>query len=159
MHITTTRFGTIEIEEARLVEIPAGLLGFEAYPQFGVLDHTPGSPFRWLQSTTEPSLAFVVIDPFEFFLDYDFAISDVDEEQLDLRSPEDVEVLALVTISPQDITANLVGPLVINRRNRQARQLVLSEPRYGTRHSLLSKPSPIEQHEALSKPEPVCQVA
>lgn len=153
MQLTTTRFGTIDCADERLLAVPDGLLGFEAFAEFGVLDHKPDSPFRWLQSTTEPSLAFVVINPFDFFLDYDFVISDADAEQLQLVSPEDVEVLALVTFANGDVTANLVGPLVVNRKTRLARQLVLSDPRYGTRHSILTRPTPVAQE------RPVCQVA
>jgi len=145
MQLNTTRFGTIEISDDRLLAVPDGLLGFEQHTQFGVLDHAPGSPFRWLQSVHEPALAFVVIDPFAFFLDYDVLISDADAAQLGLESPEDVEVMALVTFAPGDITANLVGPVVVNRKTRMARQLVLSDPRYGTRHTLVLHPTPTAQ--------------
>ena len=44
--------------------------------EYGLLDHAHVSPFRWLQSLGDPALAFVVVNPFDFFSDYDFEIGD-----------------------------------------------------------------------------------
>lgn len=135
--IETTRFGCIEINDDHLVYLNDGLIGFETQKEFGLIEHTPGSPFCWLQSMTDPALAFVVVNPFDFFDDYDFTINDNEVEELCVSSAKDVAVLTLVTINGDQVSTNLVGPILMNWRTRAAKQVVLSDSRYGTRHSLL----------------------
>lgn len=137
MTIETTRFGRVEVNPESLLTFPQGVLGFESIQQYCLLEHRPGSPFLWLQAATNPALAFVVINPFEFIVDYDLTISDADVNHLQLAGPEDVRVLTIVTISGNEITTNLVGPIVVNHRLRLGRQIVLSDSRYCTRHSLV----------------------
>jgi flagellar assembly factor FliW len=136
--VETTRFGQIVVDEMQLVHLPDGLLGFEDLCDYCLLPHAPDSAFHWLQSLTVPSIAFVVVNPFDFFPDYEFTIDDETTAVLHLHDVMDVAVLTLVTIRGAEVTTNLVGPLVINTRKRCARQLVLSDSRYATRHSLLA---------------------
>lgn len=136
MTIDTTRFGTIDVSDEAMLTFPEGILGFESVHTYCLLEHAPKSPFLWLQAITDPSLAFVVIDPFDFVLEYDIAICDADADFLQLSSPEDVRVMTIVTFNGQDVTTNLVGPLVVNARRRVARQVVLADSRYTTRHLL-----------------------
>ncbi|MCH7479723.1 MAG: flagellar assembly protein FliW, partial [SAR324 cluster bacterium] len=37
-----------------------------------------------------------------------------------------------------DVTVNLQGPIVVNKKNRLGVQLVLSDPKFNTRHSLFT---------------------
>jgi flagellar assembly factor FliW len=136
MIISTTRFGEITVEDDRLIRMPDGLLGFEDVTAFCLIDHAPSSPFRWLQALERPELAFVVVNPFDFYADYEFDIPDNDVIQLGIINPQDVDVWTVVTISGEQVTTNLVGPIVVNRQNRQGKQLVLTNSGYGTRHAL-----------------------
>ncbi len=139
MNVFTTRFGVIVVDDSAIIETPEGLYGFEEVRKFCLVGNRPSSPFKWLQSLDDSSLAFVVADPFLFFPDYEVFLSDEDTESLALRSPEQAVVLAIVTVpsKPWRVTANLVAPLVLNVETRQARQVVLTDPRYTTRHRLL----------------------
>lgn len=136
MIVSTTRFGEIEVPEEQILRIPDGLLGFESIRDYCLIPHCADSPFRWLQAVHEPALAFVVIHPFDYFAEYEFEIPDADLERLALECAEDVLVLAVVTINAEGVSANLVGPVVVNKKNRIARQVVLTDPRYKTRHAL-----------------------
>lgn len=147
MFVETTRFGTVEVQDDLLLTFPEGILGFESVQEYCLLEHIPGSPFLWLQAVTNPTLAFVVINPFAFELDYDLTISDADEVFLKLESPEDVRVLSIVTINGGEVSANLIGPIVVNDRLQRARQVVLSDSRYTTRHLLVCKPATVAQRE------------
>ena len=40
--------------------------------------------------------------------------------------------------NPQEVTANLKGPIAINTRTMEARQLILMDDRYTTKQSLLA---------------------
>lgn len=139
MTIDTTRFGAVEIEESRLVTIQDGLLGFEGVEAFCLIEHGPDSPFCWLQAVENPELAFVTINPFDFFPAYDLEITDADAERLALSSADDALVLTLVTLTDDAVTTNLLGPIIVNRHGRQARQVVLNNSPYSTRHALVSE--------------------
>ena len=47
-------------------------------------------------------------------------------------------MLVIVNKVNGELTANLLGPIVVGAHSRCAKQLVLSERRYGTRHRLLT---------------------
>jgi flagellar assembly factor FliW len=55
--------GRITISSNELFEFPQGLYGFDEPQSFALLK-TPRDGAFWLQSTTNPALAFLVIDPF-----------------------------------------------------------------------------------------------
>jgi flagellar assembly factor FliW len=77
------------------------------------------------------------VNPYEFFADYEVIIEDGVAEDMALERPEDAAVLSLVSIQEEgDLTANLVGPLVVNSRTGRGVQLVLDGECYSTRHSL-----------------------
>ncbi len=87
-------------------------------------------PFVGLSSLDEP-LAFIVVAPGLFFDDYVFEVPKEDVELLGLDNSDDARVVVLVSRTPGAApTANLMGPLVINRRSGAATQVVLSDGRY-----------------------------
>jgi flagellar assembly factor FliW len=137
MIIETSRFGQVEVNDENLLTFPGGILGFESILQYCLVRHAPESPFYWLQAIGNPALAFIVVNPFDFILDYNITISGVDTAHLRLASPEEVRVLSIVTIADGEITTDLVGPIVVNHRLRLARQIVLSDACYETRHALV----------------------
>lgn len=126
MKISTSRFGTIEIDPSEVVEFPEGLLGFDRFHRYVVLSTDDGSPFRWLQCLDDGDLAFVIIEPISFTLEYDLEIPDSDQEFLGLEKAEDVVLYAIVSIpdNPRDMTANLQGPLVVHAETRKGRQII-----------------------------------
>ncbi len=137
--IKTTRFGEMEIDNGRVIHFPEGMIGFPDHRNFVLLEHKPGSPFMWLQSTEDPDLAFVLINPYRMKSDY---LEDLphDERARVLgengRSPL---ILAVVTIPRGEAhraTANLLGPLVIDVEKRTGRQVILAGSAYQTRHPL-----------------------
>ena len=136
MQIETLRFGAIEIPEEAVLTFPQGLLGFGEAQRFCLLPYAPSHVLRWLQSVDDPTLAFLTVEPHQFFPSYEIVLSDADMRSLELDRPGDAAVLALLTISrdQEAVTADLAGPIVVNIRNRRGRQIVVDDPRYGTRH-------------------------
>jgi len=137
----TTRTGkVIEVEERQRVTFPQGLLGFETLKDY-VLYDAERPPFCWLQSLDNERIAFVLINPFLFRPDYELHIGNGDLAQVGIERPQDALVFAVVTIprgggSP---TANLQGPLLINRETRQGFQAVLADGRWETRHDIMAE--------------------
>lgn len=138
MEVRTTRFGTVDIAEDRVLEFPKGLLGFSSHRKYCLLQPNDDAAFYWLQSVEDPGLAFVVTDPALFFADYSAPIRPEQMQDLGLARLEDAQVFVIVNKVMETLTANLQGPLVINTVNKQGEQLVLADKRWTTRHHLMT---------------------
>jgi flagellar assembly factor FliW len=149
MKVDTVRFGTIEIDDSSIIRMPRGPLGFEEQRDYCLIQHRPDTSFRWLQSIDEPCLAFVVVDPVEFFPDYEIELSDADAERLHLQSADDALVLVIATVRDggKEVTADLAGPIVINSKELIGMQVVLQDNRYTVRHSLMEQVSKVCAHD------------
>ena len=140
MKIETKTMGAVEITDAQIITMPDGFYGFEHYTSFALLD-SEQPPFFWMQSIEDKNLAFIVIDPFLFRPDYELDIDDNTLSKIDAKSPENILVFALVTI-PVDgkpITANLQGPLVINKENKKGLQVIVSGEKWKTKHDIVAE--------------------
>lgn len=140
MTVETTRFGMIDCTEDDLVELPEGLLGFPDQRRFVVVEHKEGSPFRWLQSADDPNLAFLVINPGNFRTDYSPELPSTPANELELTEETPTVVYAIVSIppgKPEEMTANLAGPIVINAETRTGMQVVIEDDKWQIRHPIL----------------------
>ena len=138
----TTRFGAIDVAEDLIITLPEGIIGFEDCTRYVVLHVDAKSPFRWLQSLDDGAVAFPIIDPWEFKGDYDPAIADADADQLGLTMDSPKLVFAIVTVprtNPRDMTANLLGPLVINPLTRTGKQVIVTDEQYTVKHSIMQE--------------------
>lgn len=138
----SARFGQIEYQAEDLVHFHGRLVGFPAYDGFLLLQHKEGSPFRWLQSVEEPTLAFLVVDPATFLEDYAPEMPESDCKALELVPDTPRLVYTIVTIPPgrpRDMTLNLAGPLVINAVTGKARQVVLEDSQYPIRFQVFQE--------------------
>jgi flagellar assembly factor fliW len=140
MEIKTKALGTVTIEENQIITLAEGFYGFNNYHRFALLD-AQQKPFIWIQSLDDADLAFIAIDPFIFRPDYELDIDDTLLKPLGIESPSDVLVFALVTIPSNGaaITANLQGPLIINKKNKHAMQLVLGGEKWKTKHDIVAE--------------------
>lgn len=138
MQVRTTRFGTVEIADDRVITFPRGLLGFSEHKRFCLLEPAEDSAFFWLQSVEDPTLAFVVTDPSFFVPEYSVPIRAEQMGELGMSKLEDAQVFVIVNKVDQTLTGNLQGPLVINTLTRNGEQFVLAEKRWNTRHPLVS---------------------
>ncbi|GMV36423.1 MAG: hypothetical protein AMXMBFR61_09310 [Fimbriimonadales bacterium] len=140
MVAVTSRFGSIEYQEEDVLTFAEGPYGFPDLRRFVILEHKPGSPFRWLQSLDEPGIAFLIISPTQLFPDYAPSISEESAKSISLTASDPVLVNVVVTIpqgNPEAMTANLAGPIIINPKTREARQIIVEEGQYGTKHSIM----------------------
>jgi flagellar assembly factor FliW len=112
--IDTTRFGSIEIDEASVIEFPTGLIGLGG-SRYCLLAREEDAAFVWLQSIDDPSLAQPVTNPWRFFDGYDVVLSDSEAHRIGVTDPGDAEVWVTVraTEAIEDCTANLRAPILI----------------------------------------------
>jgi flagellar assembly factor FliW len=141
MKISTTRFGDIEVDDSNVITVLGGIIGFENYYRFVILDFLKDSQFRWLQSLNDPEVAFVICDPWYFFKDYNFELSDENQNELEIESLDDIIAVAISTI-PADITKttlNLISPIIINLKKMIGKQVILYNSSYSTNHRIVLK--------------------
>jgi len=140
MRVKTKAYGELDADDRQLVSFPAGLLGFEKFKDYVLLDASQ-KPFFYLQSLDVADLAFILIDPFLFRSDYCLDVSDEALGEIGVASPTDVLVFALVTVPGEGspVTANLMGPVIINKRNRRGMQAVLTDPRWKVKHDIMGE--------------------
>ena len=140
--VITKPFGEIEIDENEIIDFPDGILGFDFVKKFIVLDtDDEKSPFKWLQAYDEAGLAFVIIQPMDFLGVYNLMLSQVELENVEASSVEDLVVFSIVTIpsNPKEMTANLQGPIIINKSKKLGRQAISLNENYSVRHSILEE--------------------
>ncbi|MBF0455030.1 MAG: flagellar assembly protein FliW [Magnetococcales bacterium] len=138
MEVQDTRFGTLKVNEEEIITLNGGLMGFPMSSRYIMFPYSEDSSFFWLQSIDEPEIAFIVINPFDFFNDLVFEVADSDAASIGLERGEDVEIFTLVTIpdgTPEEMRTNLAGPVVVNVNNRQGRQILVKE--YSPRQALI----------------------
>lgn len=138
----STRFGMVEYNEEDILTFPQGLMGLPAMKRFLILEHKPGSPFRWLQSLDEPSMSLLVCDPWAYVADYSPQLRETDETDLAMTDSEARMILATASIppgKPEGMTLNLLGPLVINLSKRIGKQIALDGGTYTIRHRVFQR--------------------
>lgn len=128
------KLGWIRFRPDQVIEFVEGLLGFPELRRYVLIDHRKGV-FMWLQSLEDPSIAFLVVDPWVFFPHYSPEVPDEEVEALELQEPYNFSLFCLVTVpaDPRKMTVNLRGPVVVNLKNRRAKQVVVSSPEYPIR--------------------------
>jgi flagellar assembly factor FliW len=138
--VATKAYGLIEVDERQRISFPLGLLGFEPIKEYILLD-AERQPFYWLQALEVEQVAFILINPFLFRPDYELDINDEELLDIGLSGPEKALIFSVVTIPPDGtpMTANLQGPLIINRETRCGKQAVLTDPRWKTKHDIISE--------------------
>jgi flagellar assembly factor FliW len=139
--VKTTRFGELEIEDGRLLTFPEGVLGFAEARAFFIIEAVNSGPFHWLQSADVPPLAFPITNPRLFFQDYVVKVRPEDLISIRLSRVEEGVILVILTVPPNplEMTANLLGPLLLNAQERLGKQLVLIDGKYRTKHRVFGE--------------------
>ena len=133
MKFHSTQFGMQEVDPESILTFPKGMPGFEGSTRYKLFhdDQEQQVVVHWLQSIDEPDVTFALVDPAVFGLNYEFSLTDEEEQLLKMESVDDIAVL-LIAYKPQpdadskaNINANINGPIVLNMRARLGMQKVL----------------------------------
>jgi flagellar assembly factor FliW len=120
----------------------SGMPGFPNAKNFSLRSWgTETSPFYVLECQDVLGLRFVVVGPGVFFASYEPHFGADVYQAIDATGPDDIFVLVILTLHsrPEETTANLLGPLVVNSRTGQAVQAVLSGSGYEPQALIVSK--------------------
>lgn len=140
--IKSTRFGEIRIDEKEIIDFDKGLPGFEQETQFFIIQEEKDYSFAYLQSLKTPELAFIIMNPFEIFQDYEFDLDEQNKEELKIEDVSEVAVFVILSI-PEDFaktTINLKAPLIMNIKKKKGKQIILHDSGYLTKTPLFSEP-------------------
>lgn len=124
-------------------KLSKGLIGFPEEIEFELLVNSEELPFMWIRSSKNHELGFIVLEPSQFLTDYEIEIADDDAEELGIDTLDDTLIFNIVTLrSGEDLesaTANLVGPILLNRNSLVGKQVIVSNHmKYSTKHPILS---------------------
>jgi len=140
MKIKTTRFGEVEIADEKVLHFPEGIIGFHSLKRF-VLLGKQSRLVMWLQAVDNPRIAFIVINPFLFEPDYNPRLTQEDLDFLKVQDSNDLHIFAIVVVpeDPQKMTANLLGPVVINTKEKIGKQVILLDGGYSVKHTIVKQ--------------------
>jgi flagellar assembly factor FliW len=116
--------------DGAVLDFGGGIPGFPASRRFRLEKLAPElQPFCVMRAEDESGISFVLVSPGVLFPDYTIEIDEQHVATLALESADDALVMAIVTLGVPP-TANLLGPLVMNRRTRAAAQVVQYQSSY-----------------------------
>lgn len=126
--LRTTRFGEISVDDADVLDFPAGLIGLGGR-RYALVAHGTDSPFSWLQSADDPALALPVTSPWSFFPDFEVRVAEDDRVRIGSDDIPAAGVYVTVRVDEDGgFAANLAAPIVIaGGRAHQVLNQVTSE--------------------------------
>lgn len=127
MDITTTRFGSVTIDEEDVLTFVDGLIGMEECRRWALLADAQNTALGWLQSIERPEVALAVVCPRRFVPAYRARVARRDVEPLGLSDAEGAHVLTIVNQAGDSLALNLKAPLVIHVAARLGRQIVAKD--------------------------------
>lgn len=135
MRIRSKPYGELEISDRQVIRFPVGIFGFGHLHEYALLD-ADQPHFYWLQSLEDESIAFIMINPYALRPDYVLEVPDDDLASIEYEDDDDIIVFAIVTVpeDPGQVSANLQGPVLINRVHQLGRQSISLNPSWRTRH-------------------------
>ena len=133
IRIESPRYGSLEVDPERVIEFPAGLVGFEDCKRYTLFhpEEDGGEPrYFILQSLDDPTVAFHIADPALFGFDFEVKLSDAEAALLKLAEPEKAAVVVILSKGGKGVRANLRAPLILNLDARLGLQHVFSGLEY-----------------------------
>ena len=134
-NVVFPRFGECTYLDSEVLEFPWGLPGFSHLRRFVVLQVQPSDKFIWLQSLEDLAVALPIGDPWTVFDDYAPDIPAWVLKGLQVKEAGDYAVycVIVVTKNAEEMTMNLLAPLIINVKSLVGRQITLEGSNYSVR--------------------------
>jgi flagellar assembly factor FliW len=126
------------VRPENVFSFPEGILGFQKIKDYAFILNDKVKPFLFMQALDGSDICFVCVESFLICPNYHVKLPDAFVESLDIKDPSDVLLLNLVTVRQkvEEISANLVSPLVINIKSRRGRQLIVEGSEFAMRYKI-----------------------
>ena len=131
MKAETRLFGTIEIEDDKIITLEHGMIGFPDYTHFSLIfdKEKEKTTIMWFQCMDDGQVAFPVIVPTTIKEDYAPKVSDEMVAPLGELTAENTYILSTVTV-PREVekfTMNLKAPIIINTDTQKGVQIIVED--------------------------------
>ena len=120
----TSRFGSLEVGDDRVIHFPVGLVGFPHLHRYVLIDYRD-TPLKWLQAIDDPDVAFIVADPKTVVGDRPITLGGDVLQFLRIEREEELAVLLILRVEAGKVIPNVIGPLAINSSRMTGVQAVL----------------------------------
>ena len=138
LEINSPQFGLIQVEEDKIINMHSGMLGLSENKRYIIIEREDIQPFYCYQCIDTPAISFTIMNPYFFIPDYAPDIRPVMRQMgWDDDQKGSIKIYVVVNTSkrpPEKITANLMGPLVINTLCQEAVQMVIHNSQYSHEH-------------------------
>jgi flagellar assembly factor FliW len=126
------------VNPENIFTFPEGILGFKEIQEYCILLNDKVKPFMFMQALDGSDICFVCVESFLICPDYSLTIPDKTIQLLDLTKPEEALILSLVTVRKniEDITANLMSPIIVNMHTSKAQQVIIENSNYPVRYKI-----------------------
>jgi flagellar assembly factor FliW len=143
MRLNTLQLGSLEVAEPDFIRFDHGLPGFPALRNFVLCGGEEYEPFKYLLSVECPEIAFLLAAPELIDSKYDVQLTDEARSSLHWETTHTLAVYATVTLSskPEETTANLMAPILINASTMRGFQLIQEGSKYPLRCRLIDTSS------------------
>lgn len=140
MIIENTRFGTMEINDEKIITMVRSIPGFSGRDRYIILNREESNPFLWYQCVDDSQLAFVLLNPYlvepDYSVDLKAILSEISWEQ---EEEKNLAVFVIVNVppgAPDKMTANLMAPIIINTERLEAVQMVCQDSPYSHQYPI-----------------------
>lgn len=126
--------------EDQVIRFPGGLPGFENARKFIIMSVPEHQPFHWMECVDEGNtIRFAIINPLSFRPDYQPKIKKDELAALNIGDPKELLLYVIVTLRAplMESTANLMGPLFINIREKVGKQIIIENDAYSLRERII----------------------
>lgn len=129
----------VEWTEDQVIYFPNGLPGFETARKFIIMSVPEHQPFHWMECVDGNNIRFAVINPLSFRPDYQPKIKKENLASLNIHDPKELLLYVIVTLRQPMVesTANLMGPLFINIREKLGKQIIIENDAYSLRERII----------------------
>ncbi len=127
MKVVTRQFGELEVLEENIIHFPQGIIGFEDYKKFVIINDEDSEPFRWLISLDKEEFGFPVLNP--LLVKEEYLEHFPPKLSKELNSKETLaDLFCVVTLKGEDgkMTVNLKGPIIIDYSVKEGKQIILT---------------------------------
>ena len=154
MQINSQRFGVVDLQDDAVLNFPSGIIGFPRERAFALIPHQGSDYLAWLQSMTNPELAFPVVSAHFYGEAYpDVSVVDAAHASGIFGAADEFAILAVLCAPMgQPATVNLMAPIVVNSTTHLGAQVILEGSRFSTREVFVA-PAAKRQAEREETPE------
>jgi flagellar assembly factor FliW len=141
-------------EESPPIEFPTGLIGLEEWKKFSIISQPAGGNLRLLQSLDDSRISFIVGSPFDLMPDYKLVLSQAEADVLGYSggaglvpfTASELAVYCILSIQedPLFVTANMLGPLIINWKTGVGLQVIQTDNNYSSRYVVVDQSGVLE---------------